>query len=62
MQSSTAAAVLAAGLTMDCGGVLPRWLPDAVASGVVTEDSIDAAISRSFAARFSTGEFDAQVM
>jgi xylan 1,4-beta-xylosidase len=56
--STTAAAVLSAGTTMDCGSAFTAWLPDAVADGHVTTQMLQSAARANLAARFSAGAFD----
>ena len=56
--SSTCAAALAAGVTMDCGAGFTSWLPAAVGEGAVTLDDVGAAAARTLAVRFRAGVFD----
>ena len=56
--SSTVAAVLNAGLTMDCGAGFSQWLDGAVASGAVAPGLVDGALARNLLPRFLAGAFD----
>jgi len=56
--ATAAAAVLASGATMDCGGVFETWLPEALASGVVAQAAVDAAAAANLAVRVRAGVFD----
>ena len=53
-----AAAMVEGGLSVNCGGFLPKHLASAVASGTVSEDVIDAALARTWEASLTLGNFD----
>jgi beta-glucosidase len=52
-----AALAVQSGCDLNCGSVYPALL-DAVAQGLISEDAIDRAVERLFAARFRLGMFD----
>lgn len=53
---------LTAGCDIDCGSIYPNYAKNAVATGVLSEDTIDIALLRLFTARMKTGEFDPDEM
>jgi beta-glucosidase len=55
--AEAAALAVKAGCDLDCGEVYPALL-DAVAQGLLSEEVIDRAVERLFAARFRLGMFD----
>ena len=52
------AALEAGGLSVNCGGYLPRHLESAVQNGTVSEEALDAALVRTWEASISLGNFD----
>ena len=56
--ASTVAAVLEAGLSMDCGSGLSAWTAEALASGAVTPAAVAQAAARNLRVRFRLGAFD----
>ena len=56
--SSTVAAVISAGLTMDCGRGLSAWTAAALADGAVNASALGAAAARNLHVRFTLGAFD----
>ena len=52
------AALEAGGLSVNCGGYLPQHLEAAVQNGTVNEDTLDAALTRTWEASISLGNFD----
>ena len=55
--AEAAALAVKAGCDLDCGEVYPALL-EAVAQGLLSEETIDQAVARLFAARFRLGMFD----
>ena len=55
---STAAIAMTAGCDLDCGGLYKANMQQALQSGAVLEEQLDAALVRLFLSRFKTGEFD----
>ena len=52
------AALEEGGLNVNCGGYLPRHLEAAVQNGTVSEEVLDAALTRTWEASISLGNFD----
>ena len=52
------AALEAGGLSVNCGGYLPSHLEAAVKDGTVSEETLDAALTRTWEASISLGNFD----
>ena len=52
------AALEEGGLSVNCGGYLPRHLEAAVQNGTVSEEVLDAALARTWEASISLGNFD----
>ena len=46
------------GLSVNCGGFLPNHLEAAVKAGTVSEEALDAALTRTWEASISLGNFD----
>ena len=56
--ASKVAAVLGAGLSMDCGSGLAEWTAEALASGAVAPAAVAQAAARNLRVRFRLGAFD----
>jgi len=56
--SSTCAAALSSGISMDCGSGFTKWLPNAVNDGNVSISDLAKAASRNLSVRFRAGVFD----
>lgn len=56
--SSTVAAVLNGGLTMDCGNGVTQWGAQAMADGSVSVGTVREAVARNLKVRFRLGAFD----
>ena len=52
------AALEEGGLSVNCGGYLPHHLEAAVQNGTVSEAALDAALTRTWEASISLGNFD----